>query len=89
MPVIKRTSDAPYRWTIEAAPLAKAANAEKVLPKAYIRRDGFGITEAARRYLAPLVRGEATPPYGPDGLPKYVRLKNVPVAKVLPPWAGR
>ena len=89
MPVIKRTSDSPYRWTIEAAPLAKAANAEKVLPKGYIRRDGFGITEAARRYLAPLVRGEATPPYGPDGLPKYVRLKNVPVAKVLPPWAGR
>ena len=89
MPVIKRTSDSPYRWTIEAAPLAKAANAEKVLPKSYIRRDGFGITEAARRYLAPLVRGEAPPPYGPDGLPKYVRLKNVPVAKVLPPWTGR
>jgi 6-phosphofructokinase 1 len=89
MPVIKRTSDSPYRWTIEAAPLAKAANAEKVLPKSYIRRDGFGITEAARRYLSPLVRGEATPPYGADGLPKYVRLKNVPVAKVLPPWTGR
>lgn len=89
MPVIKRTSDSPYRWTIEAAPLAKAANAEKVLPKGYIRRDGFGITEAARRYLSPLVRGEAAPPYGPDGLPKYVRLKNVPVAKVLPPWTGR
>ena len=72
-----------------AAPLAKVANVEKFMPRNFITADGFGITEAARRYLAPLVRGEATPPYGPDGLPKYVRLKNVPVAKVLPPWAGR
>src|SRR3546814_7985533 len=29
MPVIVRTSDAPYRWKIEAAPLAKIANREK------------------------------------------------------------
>ena len=29
MPVIVRTSDAPYRWKIEAAPLSKVANREK------------------------------------------------------------
>lgn len=88
MPVIVRTSDAPYRWKIEAAKLAKVANTEKILPKNFLRRDGYGITAAARTYLAPLMRGEAPPPYGADGLPKYVALKNVPVNKVLPEWRG-
>jgi 6-phosphofructokinase 1 len=73
----------PYRWSIEPAPLAKIANREKKMPKNFISRDGFGITPAARRYLAPLIRGEAPPPYGKDGLPRYVRLKNVAIKKML------
>src|SRR6185437_8347836 len=83
MPVIVRTSDAPYRWKIEPAALAKIANREKKMPKGFIRRDGFGITAAARRYLAPLIQGEAPLPYGKDGLPRYVRLKNIAVNKAL------
>ncbi|HET7299989.1 MAG TPA: 6-phosphofructokinase [Oleiagrimonas sp.] len=86
MPVITRTSDAPYRWKIEPAPLSKIANREKKMPKNFIARDGFGIAAAARRYLAPLIRGEAPPPLGRDGLPKYVRLKNAAVTRKLPPW---
>lgn len=84
MPVIVRTRDEPYRWKIEPAPLSKIANAEKTMPKGFIRRDGYGITPACRRYLAPLIQGEAPPPYGRDGLPKYVRLQNVPVERKLP-----
>ncbi|HET7664380.1 MAG TPA: 6-phosphofructokinase [Rhodanobacteraceae bacterium] len=86
MPVIRRTSDSPYRWKIEPAPLSKIANREKKMPKNFIRRDGFGITAAARRYLAPLIHGEAPPPLGRDGLPTYVRLKNAAVTKKLPVW---
>ena len=78
MPVIKRVSDSPYRWKIESAPLAKIANKEKMLPARYITKDGFGITKACRRYLAPLIKGEDYPPYI-NGLPKYPVLKNVPV----------
>ncbi|MGY1458284.1 6-phosphofructokinase [Luteimonas sp. A534] len=88
MPAIIRTSDAPYRWKIEPAPLDRIANREKTMPKGFIRRDGYGITAAARTYLEPLIRGEAYPPYGRDGLPKYVTLKNVEVAKKLPAWEG-
>ena len=87
MPVIVRTSDAPYRWTIEPAPLSKVANHEKKMPKSFITRDGFGITAAARRYLAPLIGGEAPLPYGKDGLPRYVKLKNLAVAKKLADFA--
>ena len=88
MPVIVRTSDAPYRWKIEPAPLARIANREKKLPKGYISRDGYGITAAARRYLEPLVRGEDPPKYGRDGLPDYVRLRNTPVPRKLPAWSA-
>ncbi|MFD0740020.1 6-phosphofructokinase [Lysobacter koreensis] len=88
MPVIVRTADTPYRWKIEAAPLSKVANHEKKMPAGFIRRDGYGITAAARKYLEPLIRGEAPPPYGRDGLPKYVALKNVAVKKKLPAFEG-
>jgi 6-phosphofructokinase 1 len=82
MPVIKRISDQPYRWKIEKAPLAKIANREKKLPRKYISRDGFGITEACRRYLSPLIQGEDYPPYI-NGLPKYPSLRSVPVRRKL------
>jgi 6-phosphofructokinase 1 len=85
MPVIVRTSDAPYRWKVEPAPLAKIANKEKKMPKGFIRRDGFGITDAARRYLSPLIAGEAPLPWRRDGLPAYGTLKLSPVARRLPP----
>jgi 6-phosphofructokinase len=84
MPIIKRLSDKPYRWEIAEASLGRLANREKMMPKSYISKDGFGITAAARRYLAPLIQGEDYPPYGPDGLPKYVKMKKVLARKKLP-----
>jgi 6-phosphofructokinase 1 len=82
MPAIKRLSDKPYRWKIEVAPLEAVANKEKMLPRDFISRDGYGITAKARAYLAPLMRGEDPPPFK-DGLPQYVRLKNVSVPRKL------
>jgi 6-phosphofructokinase 1 len=84
MPVIKRVSNNPYRWEIGTTTLGRVANREKMMPKNYITADGFGITPAARRYLAPLIQGEDYPPYGKDGLPRYVRMKKVLLAKKLP-----
>ncbi len=83
MPVIVRTSDAPYRWKVEPAALAKIANREKKMPKNFISRDGYAITAAARRYLAPLIHGQAPLPYGNNGLPRYVQLRNVALAPKL------
>jgi 6-phosphofructokinase 1 len=83
MPVIKRVSNNPYRWKIGEALLSRVANREKMMPKSYISPDGMGITPAARRYLAPLIRGEDYPPYDRDGLPKYASLNNVLVQKKL------
>jgi 6-phosphofructokinase 1 len=82
MPAIQRTSDKPYRWKIAVAPLSEVANVEKALPRAYITRDGLGITPKARTYLRPLMSGEAPPPFK-DGLPQFIRLRNVAVVKKL------
>jgi 6-phosphofructokinase 1 len=82
MPTVVRLSDDPYRWEIGSANLADVANVEKKMPREYITEDGFGITEACRRYLRPLISGEDYPPYK-NGLPQYVELKNVAVPKKL------
>ena len=85
MPAIKRVSNKPYKWKIVMAPLSKIANVEKMMPANFISKDGFSITSKCREYLAPLMKGEDYPPYK-DGLPKYVTLKKVAVAKKLPPF---
>jgi 6-phosphofructokinase 1 len=82
MLAIRRLSDTPYRWDIIEAPLSAIANQERLVPPDFISADGFGITEVARRYLAPLIVGEAYPPFK-NGLPDYVKLQNVAVPKKL------
>ena len=82
MPVIVRVRDEPYAWEVGEASLAEVANVEKMVPREFVTEDGFGITEACRRYLRPLIAGEDFPPFS-GGLPAYVRLRNAPVPKKL------
>ena len=82
MPTIVRLCDEPYTWKIGQAALGEVANVERKMPRDYITADGYGITEACRRYLRPLIMGEDYPPYV-DGLPQYVVLKNLPVPRIL------
>lgn len=82
MVTIERKATKRYGWKIGEANLADVANVEVPMPKNYITKDGFGITEKCREYLAPLIEGEAYPPYK-NGLPQYVELKKVLVKKKL------
>ena len=82
MPVIRRKSSKPYRWNIGSISLDQVANREKMVPRHYITADGFGITAACRNYLAPLIGGEAYPPYK-DGIPAYTTLKGARVRRRL------
>lgn len=82
MPTVDRISDVPYKYKIGVADLKDVANVEKMMPKDFITKDGFGITEKCKRYLVPLIQGEDYPKYK-DGLPVYVTLKNVAVPKKL------
>ena len=82
MATIERLADQPYRWSIGHAPLKDVANVERKMPANFISPDGFHITDACRTYLQPLIEGEDPPPYR-NGLPDYVRLKNIGVPKKL------
>jgi hypothetical protein len=85
MLTIERYQDAPYQWGISAVALEKVANAERKMPLNFVDADGFHITEDCRRYLLPLIQGEAYPPYR-DGLPHYSQLKyKSPVIKTPTP----
>lgn len=80
MPVIHRGKGKRYRWSIKEASLEQVANQEKKMPRHYISRDGFAITDEARQYLTPLIQGEAYPAYR-NGMPRYVTLKNIAVPR--------
>ena len=82
MPTIVRVSNKPYKWKLGVAELKDVANKEKMMPRNFITADGFGITPKCRDYLSGLIKGEDYPPYK-DGMPVYVRLKNVAVAKKI------
>jgi 6-phosphofructokinase 1 len=82
MPTIVRKAAKPYKWTIGHVPLDQVANQEKKVPREFVTEDGFGITEACRRYLEPLIAGEDYPPYK-NGLPDYVKIKGVLVKRKL------
>jgi len=75
MTSIERTSSNPYKWRLTAVPLSGVANVEKKMPKNYITADGYHITSACRKYMAPLIEGEDFPKYK-NGIPLYTSFKN-------------
>jgi 6-phosphofructokinase len=79
MPAIIRLPGSEYAWHITEAPLSQVANVEKFMPREFISEDGFGITQAARDYLEPLIAGESYPPYQ-NGLPSYTQIRGQLVA---------
>ncbi|TVS13582.1 MAG: 6-phosphofructokinase [Wenzhouxiangella sp.] len=81
---IVREADEPYRWSVQPVPLEQVANHEKKMPPEFISSDGYAITEPCRRYLQPLIAGQAYPDYGPDGLPAYLEKVLTSVDKKLP-----
>ena len=82
MPIIKRKKTKKYSWEIDKVALSKVANKEKKMPRSYITKDGFGITESCKKYLRPLIQGEAYPPYR-NGMPVTANLKNKLLKKKL------
>ena len=83
MASLQRNEGRRAQWKIVPVPLEKVVGKEVCLPRRFISRDGFGITEACREYLQPLIVGEDYPPYQ-NGLPCIAKLKRIRVGKKLP-----
>lgn len=82
MVTIERAAEERYRWSTGEAPLDRIANTERKLPRNFITRDGFGITDKARAHLSPLIEGEDYPRYE-HGIPVYARLRLQAVERKL------
>jgi 6-phosphofructokinase 1 len=82
MVTIERKDSKKYSWGLGDSPLLKVANVEKKMPRSFISKDGFGITQKARDYLQPLIVGEDYPPYK-NGVPHYPKLKKLLAPKKL------
>lgn len=85
MPTIRREASVPYRWSVDRVPLERVANIERGMPREYISPDGYGITQACRDYLRPLIGGEDYPPYE-NGLPCYPRIRGILRPRRCPPF---
>jgi 6-phosphofructokinase 1 len=72
MATIVRKSDLPYEWVCGSVDLSCVANQERKMPENFIDQEGFGITQACRDYLLPLIEGEDYPAYQ-NGLPLYLK----------------
>ena len=81
MVTLIRESNDPYTVTTGRANLSVVANGEKYLPRDFMNRAGNHISQKCRKYVTPLLRGEAPIDIGPDGLPEYVRFRRFPVEK--------
>jgi ATP-dependent phosphofructokinase / diphosphate-dependent phosphofructokinase len=86
MITLVRAKGAKYKCTTGLAELRDVANGEKKVPRDYINERGNHITEACRRYIGPLIKGETPITIGKDGLPVYVRLAKKWVEKKLPTY---
>ena len=82
MPIIVRKKSKPYSWDIGKVKLSKVANVERKMPKNFISKDGFGITQSCKNYLSPLIQGEPMTPFK-DGVIHTASLKNRLVRKEL------
>ncbi len=83
MPTIVRDADDPYAWHVGCADLHAIATLEKRLPAEFIAADRLHITDIARAYLAPLIRGEAAAPFR-NGLPVHARIAGHRAPRRLP-----
>ena len=82
-----RTSNSPYRCELTLTDLEVVANEEKKIPREWLNEAGNDVTQDFLDYARPLIQGEVATPII-HGLPRYARLREVPVSKQLSAWKG-
>ncbi len=75
MVIIERVSEDPYTSTAGLFDVHRIANAEKVVPREWVNKDGNYVTEEFLSYVKPLIQGDY-PPFMVNGLPQHLVLKR-------------
>ena len=75
MVVIDRVSDDPYMSAAGIYDVHKIANNEKLVPRAWVNREGSYVTREFIDYVEPLIQGDYQP-FMVNGLPQHLVLKR-------------
>jgi 6-phosphofructokinase 1 len=75
---LERTGNAPYTCGVTLVPLDFSALREKKIPPEFLSPEKNFVSKKFLDYALPLIQGENTPPFE-NGLPRFARLKLVPV----------
>ncbi len=78
MVAFERKEGSIYDCGIKLVNLNDVANKEKKIPLEWINAEGTGMTMDFINYALPLIQGESAPPYE-NGLPRFAKLKKIPV----------
>ena len=83
MLTIEKVADkSKFKWKVSHAPLDKVANLEKMLPKNFIKANGYEISKSCLAYITDLTQGEDYPSYV-TGFPRYANLNCKTIKKKL------
>ncbi len=85
MASLKRVSNDPYQCELTLTDLEVVANEERLIPRGWLSDVGNDVTQEFLDYARPLIQGEVPTPIE-NGLPRYARLREVPLPKKLPAW---
>ena len=76
MMVFRRLSDRPYQIEITGEPVSRIANRVRTVPPQMWDMDDPVCRENAKRYLLPLIRGDAEQEKDENGMPRFYILKQ-------------
>ena len=82
--IVRVSESESYQWKTDLHPLGEVANVEHLIPRDWISEDGFSPNEKFVAYARPLIEGNNEIP-SQNGLPRFIRLKQDPVEKLLTP----
>lgn len=71
MVVIERFSDDPYQSGTEVKDVHKIANDEKLVPRAWVNKEGTYVTDEFITYVRPLIQGDVSPVMV-NGIPRHL-----------------
>ena len=80
--IVRINNKSRFQWKVSHTPLDKVANQEKMLPKNFIKSNGYEISKSCMSYITDLTQGEDYPSYV-NGFPRYANLNCKTIKKKL------
>ena len=80
--IIRVNNKSRFQWKVSHTPLDNVANQEKMLPRNFIKSNGYEISKSCMSYITDLTLGEDYPSYV-NGFPRYANLNCKTIKKKL------